>query len=102
VLQELVKSNEGINMSGGHFDYKQYQIEDIADEIEELIEDNLFKDEYGYCRNYSAETLDRFVEAVKALRIAEVYATRVDWLVSGDDGEDTFHQRLRADLSEIE
>jgi hypothetical protein len=101
VLQELVKSNEGINMSGGHFDYKQYQIEDIADEIEELIEDNLFKDEYGYCRNYSAETLDRFVEAVKALRIAEVYATRVDWLVSGDDGEDTFHQRLRADLSEI-
>jgi hypothetical protein len=101
VLQELVKSNEGINMSGGHFDYKQYQIEDIADEIEELIEDNLFKDEYGYCRNYSAETLDRFVEAVKALRIAEVYATRVDWLVSGDDGEDTFHQRLRADLREV-
>jgi hypothetical protein len=89
-------------MSGGHFDYKQYQIEDIADEIEELIEDNLFKDEYGYCRNYSEKTLDRFVEAVKALRIAEVYATRVDWLVSGDDGEDTFHQRLRADLSEIE
>jgi hypothetical protein len=88
-------------MSGGHFDYKQYQIEDIADEIEELIEDNLFKDEYGYCRNYSEKTLDRFVEAVKALRIAEVYATRVDWLVSGDDGEDTFHQRLRADLSEI-
>jgi hypothetical protein len=89
-------------MSGGHFDYKQYQIEDIADEIEELIEDNLFKDEYGYCRNYSEKTLDTFVEAVKALRIAEVYATRVDWLVSGDDGEDTFHQRLRADLSEIE
>jgi len=88
-------------MSGGHFDYKQYHIGEIADAIEELIEDNLFKDEYGYCRNYSEKTLDTFVEAVKALRIAEVYATRVDWLVSGDDGEDTFHQRLRADLSEI-
>jgi hypothetical protein len=88
-------------MSGGLFDYKQYQIGEIADAIELLIEDNLHKDEYGYCRNYSAETLDRFVEAVKALRIAEVYATRVDWLVSGDDGEDTFHQRLLADLSEI-
>ena len=88
-------------MSGGEFDYKQYQIGDIADAIELLIEDNLFKDEYGYCRNYSAETLDKFVEAVKALRIAEAYATRVDWLVSGDDGEDTFHQRLRADLNEI-
>jgi hypothetical protein len=88
-------------MSGGHFDYRQYQIEDIADEIEELIEDNLFKDEYGYCRNYSEKTLDKLVEAVKALRIAEVYATRVDWLVSGDDDEDTFHQRLRADLREV-
>ena len=89
-------------MSGGEFDYKQYHIGEIADAIELLIEDNLHKDEYGYCRNYSEKTLDRFVEAVKALRIAEVYATRVDWLVSGDDGEDTFHQRLRADLSEIE
>ena len=88
-------------MSGGHFDYRQYQIEDIADEIEELIEDNLFKDEYGYCRNYSEKTLDKFVEAVKALRIAEVYAHRVDWLVSCDDNEEHFHYRLQLDLSEV-
>jgi hypothetical protein len=88
-------------MSGGHFDYKQYQIGDIADDIEALIEDNLHKDEYGYCRNYSAETLDRFVEAVKALRIAEAYATRVDWLVSGDDNEEDFHYYLQLNLREV-
>ena len=85
-------------MSGGHFDYDQYHIGEIADAIELLIEYNLHKDEHG-C--YSAETLDRFVEAVKALRIAEVYAHRVDWLVSGDDGEDEFHYRLQLDLKEI-
>jgi hypothetical protein len=101
VLQELVKSNEGINMSGGHFDYKHYHIGEIADAIELLIEDNLFKDEYGYCRNYSEKTLDTFVEAVKALRIAEVYAHRVDWLVSCDDNEEDFHYRLQLDLREV-
>lgn len=88
-------------MSGGEFDYKQYQIGEIADAIELLIEDNLFKNDNGYCRNYSEKTLDELTAAVKALRIAEVYAHRVDWLVSGDDGEDTFHQRLAVDLSEV-
>ena len=36
-----------------------------------------------------------------ALKIAQVYAQRVDWLVSGDDGEDSFHSRLNKELSEI-
>ena len=27
-------------MSGGHFDYKQYEIENIADEIEQIILNN--------------------------------------------------------------
>ena len=88
-------------MSGGHFDYDQYRIGEIADAIELLIEDNLFKNEYGYCRNYSEKTLDEFTTAVRALRIAEVYATRIDWLVSCDDGEEEFHHRLAVDLSEV-
>jgi len=96
-----VKSNEGINMSGEHFDYKQYQIGNIADDIELLIEDNLHKDEYGYCRNYSEKTLVELTAAIRALRIAEVYAHRVDWLVSRDDSEEDFHHRLRLELMEV-
>ena len=37
------------------------------------------------------------------MRAAAIYAQRIDWLVSGDDGEETFHQRLAEELrSEIE
>ena len=48
------------------------------------------------------KTVEEFKKAVKVLRIAQVYTHRIDWLVSGDDGEDSFHSRLAKDLSNIE
>ena len=85
-------------MSGGHFDYKQYNLDYIADEIEQLIRNNNEKDQYGYSRNFSEETLKEFEQAIQAIKIAAVYAQRVDWLVSGDDSEKAFHERLKEDL----
>lgn len=91
-------------MSGGHFGYDQYKIERIADEIEDLIihngSDEL--DEYGYRRHqeYSDKTIVEFKNAVHFLRLARIYAQRVDWLVSGDDGEDSFHSRLQKETQE--
>ena len=41
---------------------------------------------------FSSETLHRFKDTVKALRRAEAMVQRVDWLVSGDDSEETFHE----------
>jgi hypothetical protein len=41
-------------------------------------------------------------EAVKALKIAQEYAQRVDWLLSGDDGEESFLSRLDENLKKIE
>lgn len=82
-------------MSGGHFDYKQYQISDIADSIDKLILDET--------RNpaYSQQTIEEFNRAVNLLRLASVYVQRIDWLVSGDDGEDSFHRRLQEELVEL-
>jgi serine phosphatase RsbU (regulator of sigma subunit) len=89
-------------MSGGHFNYMQYNINYISDEIQHLIDNNNIKDEWDYCRNYSPETLEKFKEAVRFCEIASVYVQRIDWLVSGDDGEETFHKRLKEDLEELE
>lgn len=83
-------------MSGGHFDYKQHHIREIADEIERVI-----AKQYDGEDRFDDKTIVRFIEGVKALRIAEAYAQRIDWLLSGDDGEATFWQRLKADLKEI-
>lgn len=82
-------------MSGGAFNYNDYHITGIADHIEELIRDN--EDNTVY----SEATIQRFREAVKLLREAGVYVHRIDWLVSGDDGEDSFHKRLERDLERL-
>ena len=37
-------------------------------------------------------------EAYRQMRIAEIYATRVDRMMSGDDGEEGLQERLSADL----
>lgn len=48
------------------------------------------------------ELEDKTIETMKAayrqIRIAEIYATRVDWMMSGDDGEDNLQVRLKEDL----
>ena len=82
-------------MSGGHFDYQQYQMNEIADRIDGLVKKNAVKDEYGYARDYSKETLAKFKKASSVCREASKMVQRVDWLVSGDDGEKSFHERWK-------
>jgi hypothetical protein len=109
-------------MSGGAFDYNQYKIGYIADQIEETVIKNGVEktpeelknegwrdpdwykkypeDKFHY--KYPDEVIEKMKEAVKALKIAQVYAQRVDWLFSGDDGEESFLRRLEEELKEIE
>ena len=93
-------------MSGGHFNYDQYKFGYIADEVEQLIRDNGSeeKDEWGYNRhsNFDKNTIDKFIEGLLIMRMAQVYAQRIDWLVSGDDGEDSFHNRLKKDIQDLQ
>jgi hypothetical protein len=89
-------------MSGGHFQYEQYKLQMIADEIEQLIIDNeseevnRYGDKKGY--HFSKETIAEFKAAVALLKVSHVFVQRIDWLVSGDDGEDSFHRRLKDEL----
>jgi hypothetical protein len=92
-------------MSGGHFNYKQHHLLDMADDIgsQILSNDSTEKNEWGdnIGNRYNVETITEFEKAVKALKLAYVYAQRIDWLLSGDDGEDSFHRRLQAQLGEL-
>jgi hypothetical protein len=174
-------------MSGGHFDYQQHHIEDIAEHLEKDIVDVEFAKEIGkvkkkqlYCYlvdtdsgskywpywlmemsnryktrdefvkslrkrsdiserdgkffsndNYGRydgryevvvyerdheewadgnwyhefedpEILEEFKKGLKILRTAAIYAQRIDWLLSGDDGEQSFKERLKEELDELE
>jgi hypothetical protein len=89
-------------MSGGHFQYKQWEIQNIADEVEQLIltNDSEELDEWGYRKgsHFTPEIIAEFKKGLTVLRQAYVYAQRIDWLVSGDDGEDSFLRRLKLEL----
>ena len=82
-------------MSGGHFDYTQFRMEDIAVEIDDLIGRNNIT-EYSY----PSEIIARFAEAAHTIRQAQEMAQRVDWLVSGDDGEESFMSRWDNEVRE--
>ncbi|NBK99780.1 MAG: hypothetical protein EOM50_17570 [Erysipelotrichia bacterium] len=79
-------------MSGGMFEYDQYRINDMIDKIEKEMQN---PSDY-------VEDKELFIltckEAIKSLKIAFVFAHRIDWFLSGDDGEDSFYKRLREDL----
>lgn len=93
-------------MSGGHFQYKQWEIGYIADEVEQIVLDNdstevnEYGDRVGW--GFSKETMLEITKGLIALRVAHIYAQRIDWLVSGDDGEDSFIRRLEGELKKLE
>jgi len=82
-------------MSGGHFDYSQYKILQIAEEIEKIISEN---DHY----RFSSDIIEEFVNAIYILKKAYIYAQRIDWLVSDDDGEESFKERLFEELYKLD
>jgi hypothetical protein len=83
-------------MSGGTFEYGQFRITDIVVEIEDVVYNN---DTVEY--PYSDETIAMFKYAINYLNVAHIYAHRIDWLLAGDDGEESFHKRLASDLEEF-
>ena len=100
-------------MSGGHFNYMQYNISEIYESINEQIRKNgkpKEKDElYSWdiendnLNNYKYpdNIIKEFKKAVKILKQAEIYAQRIDWLLSGDDGDETFIERLNEELNNL-
>ncbi len=91
-------------MSGGHFDYQQYTLSDLADQIHQLILSNHSNeaDEWGGVkgRHYPEHIIEEFKQAEKLLKRAVIFVNRIDYLVSGDDGEESFMSRLFEELNE--
>ncbi len=90
-------------MSGGAFDHHQYYMQDIIDEIDNVLKNKRVHDkDWDTIRNnYSDETFSEFKKGVEYLRKGYVYAQRIDWLLSGDDGEESFHERLKEELDKL-
>lgn len=107
-------------MSGGHWDYKQYFLTEVIEDISRLIHRNgqlKSKDELKeeskwdidyyekypeakFHTEYSPEIINKFKKALKIVTQAQIYIQRIDYLLSGDDGEESFLERLKEELNE--
>ena len=105
-------------MSGGHFEYKQHFIQEIYNEIDFIVEKNgkektpeEINEEWGdsnwyensnegkFYREFPVEIINEFKNAQKILKLAEIYTTRIDWLLSGDDNELDFLSKLKKQIN---
>jgi len=109
-------------MSGGHWGYIQHRFADVAEDIDELIEKNgkpkseeQLKEESWYDEDwynkypedryyyeYDENVIEQFKKAAYAIRVAQIYMQRMDWLLSGDDGEEAFLRRIDEDLKKLQ
>lgn len=87
-------------MSGGYFEYKQYQIQDIIDTLEET-KVKIENDEEYYQYDKKKELLQEVSNGLDYLNLAQIYTQRLDWLFSEDDDEDSFFERLEEELGKF-
>lgn len=104
-------------MSGGHFDYLQKRFYEIYEPIEHIIQINgqeksqkELKEEYRdsdwykkypedkFHHKYKEKVIKEFKKGVEIIKLAEIYANRIDYLLCGDDGEESFLRRLKEEL----
>ena len=108
-------------MSGGHWSYIQHRLTDVWEEVEQIIEksgqpktEDELKEESFYDvdwyekypedkfhSEFPEEVLEEFKKGVEAIKLAQIYMQRMDWLLSGDDSEQSFLSRLKEDINDL-
>lgn len=86
-------------MSGGAFDYDNYKIDETARLIQLFLDKQTDSDwDKEFLDSLRPETVAVIKDAVYQIEKAAILAHRIDYLLSGDDGEDSFHRRIKEDL----
>ena len=108
-------------MSGGRWDYIEYRFTDVVEDMKRLINRNgklktleEMKEEAWrivewyekypedrYHHKYPDKVIEKFKEGIEIIEKAQIYIQRFDYLLSGDDGEDSFLERLEEELSKL-
>ena len=82
-------------MSGGHFDYSYIRIESLAEQLERELSGKDSDDHSSpFISSFSPETIERLIRCQKLLHDAAKIAHDVEWLFSGDYGEETFAREV--------
>ena len=97
-------------MSGGHFDHKDFHINDIVCELESILHKHQMKKAgtpvthfdtyYGkyievYVPELSDESVKLFEDVAKQLTRLSNIVHHIDYYISGDIAEETMHKRCK-------
>ena len=94
-------------MSGGHFEYKDFYLDEIIDQIKDDIKynditweqanENTNTNEYSHAYGYqhSKETIKYLKKIVKLTKKVYDLLHAYDWYVSGDTCEETFLEKCK-------
>ena len=84
-------------MSGGHFDHREYGMLFIAEDIQKAVDDNSSDemDAWGHpvSMDYPLKVIEKFRMTKEMLETVHKMVHRIDYLLSGDDGPDSFLRR---------
>lgn len=83
-------------MSGGHFGYIQYRINDAVEQMEADL-----ANPDSYANSMEQDIRDSLMLCLARLKEASIRLQRADWLLSGDDGEESYRRRLAEDLESM-
>ena len=99
-LLKALKKETGFHEKDGKYfiddGYNLYEVVIYEGESEEYVDGKWHREVED------PEVLEEFKKGLKILKTAAIYAQRIDWLLSGDDGEESFKRRLKEELDELE
>ena len=86
-------------MSGGAFNYEEFKIQHIAEQVDFEIQNNDLPDpHYGQANGYSKETLYYMQYTRDTLLHSHKMTKHLDYLLSGDTGEASYLERVKNEL----
>jgi hypothetical protein len=96
-------------MSGGHYNYKCFEVSQFADMVEMDIKTRSTSREVRHSPEY-VETIDALPKALRdkmqvfvdVMRKCAEMAKDIEWMMSGDTGEEGTVDSLRKSLAEVE
>jgi len=75
-------------MSGGYLERVEWQLDDVLEQIQAAIKEG----------QYSEATYDKMKVTMRFAAITRKMIHRVDYLLAGDDSEETFHEHWNKEV----
>ena len=91
-------------MSGGRYSINPYMLDEIIEDIDFAIKDS---DEHkgkeqplsdwDFHYDISDEAKKELIKGREIIKLAKIYINRIDYFLSGDDGNESFIKRIEED-----